>query len=210
MKNFFLWITFFFALCGIALAQGENAATQPAANKSFARQQLSVLVGADLALQKIKADGVTYQPSKSGAISGSYRFNLRPWIGAEADYDFFRNNQRYTVAGVTSYYPVNVHVATANAVFQFKNPMTKRLRSFVSVGGGEMLFEPRVADAFDHQQRTVISIGGGNDLLLSQHLSLRLRTNGYVYKAPDFGQSQLKINKYSEVFIPSVGVVYNF
>ena len=43
------------------------------------------------------AGGITNEPTNSGGVMAGYRFNLKNWLAVEGDYDYFRNNQKFSV-----------------------------------------------------------------------------------------------------------------
>jgi hypothetical protein len=52
--------------------------------------------------------------------------------------------------------------------------------------------------------------GGGTDLSVSSHVSLRLEFRGLGYKTPDFGLAPFQTNAFSFAYEPSAGVAFHF
>ena len=59
--------------------------------------------------------GVTDEATNSGGVMAGYRFNLKNWLAVEGDYDYFRNDQKFSATSGTTLIPMNVHAATGTA-----------------------------------------------------------------------------------------------
>jgi hypothetical protein len=173
------------------------------------RHQVTIQGGAGFT-RKVTDAGVTYKPTSSGVGLVGYRFNITRWLGVEGDYEVFRNSQKFLTANTQTSLKTNVNVATGAIVINIPNPITKRFRSFVSVGGGAIFFSPTGADFDATERQNVIAFGGGLDFPISRHLAIRGQGNTLMYKAPDFGMSGLRTSKYSQTLVPSAGLVFSF
>jgi hypothetical protein len=131
-------------------------------------------------------------------------------VGVEADYDYFRNSQKFSTSTTSFRLKSDIHTLTGGAVINLPNPLTKRFNSFLYVGGGEMFFVQPNATSFASQMVPVIAFGGGVDVPFSRHLALRLQGKNYLYKAPDFGTSAPTLNKHVQTLVPTAGVVFSF
>ncbi|ADV83608.1 outer membrane protein [Terriglobus saanensis] len=198
-----------FAFVALTLSCSAVQAQATYAAERLARQQMAVSVGGSIT-RKITHDGLTYDPTSAGLAEGSYRFNFNHWIGVEADYDYFRNSQKFLTTTSTFRLKSDVHTLTGGAVINLPNPLTKRFNSFLYVGGGEMFFVQPNATSFESQMASVIAFGGGVDVPFSRHLALRLQGKNYLYKAPDFGSGAPKLDKYAQTLVPTAGVVFSF
>jgi hypothetical protein len=90
--------------------------------------------------------GITNEPTNSGGVMAGYRFNLKNWLAAEGDYDYFRNSQKFLSSSGTAFMSTNVHAETGTAIVKlpfFKMPAVKIVSPFAVVGGGAMFFDPR-------------------------------------------------------------------
>lgn len=204
MKSFPLLPFLALALCPFAAAQGVEPSVKP-----LPRQQISV-EGSGAITRKVTDAGITYAPETVAGFSAGYRYNLLRWFGVEADYSYLPETQRFTASGVTTAIKTDVHAATASAVFQFSNPLAKSIKSFVTVGGGTLLFDPRNNSALKLQSKNAIQMGGGEDFQLSRRLLLRVQVSSFTYKAPDFGIASLHTNKFVQTVLPSAGLVFRF
>lgn len=194
-----------FATFSVSIAAQDN---QPPA-KHDSRQQISLQGGATIT-RKTTINGIRYEPTTSGDVSFGYRYRFTRWFSAEADYDVFRDTQKYqTSSGITAI-GTNIHAASANAVITFGNPLSKKFESFITAGGGVLLYDPHTLANSSYQNRSFFVIGGGDDYLLSKHLRIRAQVQGLTYKAPDFGIASIHTDKYVQTVIPTIGVVWSF
>jgi opacity protein-like surface antigen len=158
-------------------------------------------------------DGVTDEPTNSGGLMAGYRFNLKNWLAVEGDYDYFRNDQKFSARSGTTFIPMNVHVATGAAIVKlpsFKVPGVKIVSPFVLAGGGAMFFDPRGGSVNNEQTRGALVYGGGFDVPMAKHIALRAQYRGFIYKIPDFEMTSLKVEKYTHSAVPSAGLVFTF
>jgi len=156
--------------------------------------------------------GITNYSTNSGGAMAGYRFNLKNWFAVEGDYDFFRNHETYSSSAGTTFVPINVHALTGMAVVKlpsFKAPAARRVSPFVLAGGGAMFFNPRKG-SLNEQTRAAFVYGGGVDVAVSRHFLVRAQYRGFLYRTPDFGQSSLKLDKYTHAAVPSGGLVFTF
>jgi outer membrane immunogenic protein len=157
--------------------------------------------------------GVTDEATNSGGVMAGYRFNLKNWLAVEGDYDYFKNDQKFSARSDTTSVPMNVHVATGAAIVKlpsFKMPVAKIVSPFVLAGGGAMFFDPRGGSVTNEQTRGALVYGGGFDVPMAKHIALRAQYRGFVYKIPDFEMTSLKVDKYTHSAVPSAGLVFTF
>jgi outer membrane immunogenic protein len=157
--------------------------------------------------------GVTDEATNSGGVMAGYRFNLKNWLAVEGDYDYFKNDQKFSARSDTTSVPMNVHVATGAAIVKlpsFKMPGAKIVSPFVFAGGGAMFFDPRGGSVTNEQTRGALVYGGGFDVPMAKHIALRAQYRGFVYKIPDFEMTSLKVDKYTHSAVPSAGLVFTF
>jgi hypothetical protein len=58
--------------------------------------------------------------------------------------------------------------------------------------------------------RNAIVVGGGIDVPVTRHLAIRGQAKTFLYKAPDVGVSEIKVDKFTQAMVPSIGLVYKF
>lgn len=203
MKTVFVFTAL--ALAAVSACAQEN--TPPASQ----RERNQVYVGGGVVVtRKTTVNDVKYEPTSAGDYEVSYRYRLTKHIAAQGDYDLFINTQKYLAGGDLTSVGVYTHAATASAVVTFGNPLSKRFESFITAGGGALIFEPRNEASLNRQSVGQFSIGGGDDFLLSQHLRIRAQIKGIMYKAPDFGISGVHTDKYVQTVLPTIGIAYSF
>lgn len=204
MKSLLLLFSLALSLSPLAEAQTVAPSAQPAL-----RQEI-FLDGGVAITRKVSDAGLVYAPETVAGLSAGYRYNLLRWLGAEASYSYLPDTQRFTRSAATTVLDADVHVATASAVVQFSNPLAKSIKSFLTVGGGTLLFVPRNNSALEVEKRNTIQVGGGEDIGLSRHLLLRVQVASFTYQAPDFALTALHTGKYAQTVLPSAGLVFRF
>jgi|ERR1017187_1656891 opacity protein-like surface antigen len=157
--------------------------------------------------------GSTNEPTNSGGVMAGYRYELKNWLAAEGDYDYFRNSEKFLSSSGTTFIPMNVHAATGTAIVKlpsFKMPAVKIVSPFAIAGGGALFFDPRGGSVSKEQTRGAFVYGGGFDVPMAKHIALRAQYRGFVYKTPDFEMTSLKVDKYTHSAVPSAGLVFTF
>lgn len=172
-------------------------------------QQIAVGGGIVVA-RKTTVNGVKYEPTTAGAYEVSYRYRILKHVSVQADYDLFMNTQKYLVGSKLTSIGSDVHAATGSAVITFGNPLSKRFESFITVGGGALIFVPRNEGSLASQTVNQFSVGGGDDYRLTHNLRIRAEVKGLTYKAPDFGLTSIHTTKLVDSVIPTLGIVYTF
>lgn len=153
---------------------------------------------------------IDLRPSSTGGFSAAYRYSFRPNQAVELSYGLFKSNQKYT-DGADAEFRSRVHQWSAAYVLQSKSGSFK---PFALAGAGVLVFSPlgTAADDYDvaRQTKAAFVYGLGADYSLSSNVALRAQYRGYVYKAPDFGSSDLTTNATGHLAQPSVGLVIRF
>ncbi len=158
---------------------------------------------------KQATDGaLTNKPTSSGGVMAGLRLNLSKRLAFEGDYDYFRNEEKFSFSGGLTRIPMDVHALTISGIVRL--PMLRTVRPFLRAGGGLMEFEPRQSFANGDQQRGAFVYGGGLDVPVVRRVALRAEYRGFVYKVPDFDSSTLKVGKYNHAAVPSGGLVLTF
>jgi opacity protein-like surface antigen len=202
MNRSVLTLSILFSLSGFAVAQAVPSAYHRPAS------QINIQGGGIFA-RAVTENGVRYQPTSAGSVDVGYRFYLTRWLGVEGDFDYFRNRQQYTTSTIVLSQKTNVLAVSGGAVFNLPNPLTKKFQSFFMVGGGALIFHPVNLDA-SFETKQAIVFGGGIDVPLGRHLAIRGQAKTFLYQAPDFGVSALKVDKFTQAMVPSAGIVWKF
>ncbi len=158
--------------------------------------------------------GIARTTTNTGGFLIGYRYHVKRWLSAEANYGFDRNTQRYFSGGGLARVQSDVHAATADVVVSLPFAVSK-FTPYVLGGGGSMIFHPTgnaggfVAGA-DTQARGTFLYGAGVNYTLTKHFSLRGEYRGYVYKDADFGLRALNTDSWTHTAQPSAGIVFRF
>lgn len=161
----------------------------------------------------VNGNAVELNQTSTIGFLGSYRYMLTPRSALELNYTFSQYSSRYS----TSFLP-NVRVHTRQQEisgayvynFNFRN-----FNPFVEAGVGGLIFTP-IHDfrttSLDTKQNTNIGalFGGGVAYELSPSWDVRAEYRGFVVKAPDFGLTNFKTNRWMVVSMPAIGVAYHF
>ena len=160
---------------------------------------------------------VQQDPTNSGGVLASYRYALRPHSALELNYSYSRNTQYYTIQGTTAgpflAQQANVHELTGAYVLHAG--ADRRADPFVLAGAGALIFSPvaSLANAsFGSTTQTTAAFlyGMGFNYRLSHGFGLRFQYRGLIYKAPDFGVSDISTGVWSHSAEPSVGLTFHF
>ena len=73
-----------------------------------------------------------------------------------------------------------------------------------------MFFDPRGGSVSNEQTRGAFVYGGGVDVPVSKHFLVRAQYRGFVYKTPDFEQTNIKVDQYTHSAVSSAGLVFTF
>jgi outer membrane immunogenic protein len=162
-----------------------------------------------------QVNGNAVQMNTTGTVGflGSYRYMLTPRSALELNYGF----SQYSTAYRTSFQPnIRVHTRQQEISGAYVYNMNFRnFNPFLEAGVGGMIFSP-IRDSrtttLDAKQNTNIGalFGGGVAYELSPSFDIRVQYRGFVVKAPDFGSTDLKTNRYQVISMPAIGVAYHF
>jgi outer membrane immunogenic protein len=161
-----------------------------------------------------QVNGNAVQMNTTGTVGflGSYRYMLTPRSALELNYGF----AQYSTAYQTSFVTTRVHTRQQEISGAYVYNMNFRnFNPFLEAGVGGMIFTP-IRDSrttqLDTKQNTNIGglFGGGVAYELSPSFDIRVQYRGFVVKAPDFGSTDLKTNRYQVISMPALGVAYHF
>ena len=164
---------------------------------------------------QVNGNGAQLNSTGSLGLLTSYRYMLTPHSALELNYGFTQNQNVFKV----SFNGVNgqrIHSREQEVTAAYVYSLTfKRFIPFGEVGVGGMLFTP-IRDygtqTLDTKQSTNVGgmFGGGVAYELSPSWDVRVEYRGFVAKAPNFGISDFKTNRYEVWSIPAVGIAYHF
>jgi hypothetical protein len=154
------------------------------------------------------------------------RYTKSPLLGAEFNYGYARYTENFTntpfpgctpstsVTGCV-YLPGGAQTKANEFTIGYvaHGPQLLGIQSFASVGLGSMAFTPTTFGGQGLQERAraayYYSIGGEMPVL-SNHFGIRVQWRQVFFKAPDFGENYLTINKRTFTSEPGVGFYLHF
>jgi len=177
------------------------------------RQDISFSGFAPLA-PDVRGNGVN--PASTTITTGvlaSYRYMVTPRSALELNYGFAQNSIKYTTSSIKN---GEVHARQQEITGAYVYTLNfKRWNPFAEIGVGGMIFTP-ILDNGTHQldarQNTNIGglFGGGVAYELSPSFDIRAEYRGFLLKAPDFGKTEFKSNRYEVISMPTIGIAYHF
>jgi len=177
------------------------------------RQDISLSGFAPLA-PDVRGNGVN--PASTTITTGvlaSYRYMVTPRSALELNYGFAQNSIKYTTSSIKN---GEVHARQQEITGAYVYTLNfKRYNPFAEIGVGGMIFTP-ILDNGTHQldarQNTNIGglFGGGLAYELSPSFDIRAEYRGFLLKAPDFGKTEFKSNRYEVISMPTIGIAYHF
>jgi len=139
------------------------------------------------------------------------RYTKSPWIGGEFNYGYSRYTQNfshYIVGGVQT----NANEYTLGYVAHPQHPILGA-QPFFGGGMGSTAFRPTPGggQGLPSQARmTYYYTVGAEKSVLNEHFGLRVFMRQTFFKAPDFGQNYLTIQKQTSTFEPGAGFYFKF
>jgi outer membrane immunogenic protein len=177
------------------------------------RQDVSISGFAPLA-PEVRGNGVN--PMSTTITTGiltSYRYMVTPRSALELNYGFAQNSIKYLTSSIKN---GEVHAREQEITGAYVYTLNfKRYNPFAEIGVGGMIFTP-ILDNGTHQldakQNTNIGglFGGGVAYELSPSFDIRAEYRGFLLKAPDFGKTEFKSNRYYVMSMPTIGIAYHF
>ncbi|MGI4852480.1 MAG: hypothetical protein ACRYF4_00370 [Janthinobacterium lividum] len=163
---------------------------------------------------------LTQSASTSAGALVTIRAQKSAWKGLELNYGYGRSSQTYSccnqspttgqlqgsfLPGATSNeYTLGYLARPERSYFGFK--------PYISVGAGSVEFKPTKngGQGLQPQARAAYYYNVGGESLLIGRLGVRVGVRQLFYKAPDFGQNYLTINKFTFTVEPAVGLYLHF
>jgi outer membrane immunogenic protein len=146
-------------------------------------------------------------------ILASYRYMVTPRSALELNYGFAQDTMKYLTSSIVNG-QVHTRAQEVTAAYVYTRNYG-RYNPFLEGGVGAMIFSP-IRDNGTHQldakQNTNIGalFGGGVAYELSPSFDIRVEYRGFLTKAPDFGKTEFKANRYYVMSMPTVGFAYHF
>ncbi len=195
-------------IASVAILLGASAAAQES------RSEIS-LQGTGLFTKDTTGQGTMQRATETGGFLVGYRYHFNRWLAGEGVYGYGRSTQQFFAPAGLSRIQANVHQATGGFVVSLPAPARFRVHPYVLAEGGALVFDPTgntfgAVPGAQKQTGGVFAYGGGADLPIFNHVSLRAEYRGLVYSAPDFGIKELNTNTITHAAQPSAGIVFRF
>jgi opacity protein-like surface antigen len=177
------------------------------------RQDASVSVMGVFSPQ-VNGNAVQLNPTSTAGVLASYRYMLTPHSALELNYSY----SQYSFAFRTSFLPngrVNSRQQEITGAYVYNFRSIKNFNPFLEAGVGGLIFTPirnSGTNLLDAKQNTNIGalFGGGVAYEISPSFDIRAQYRGFAVKAPDFGLTNFKTNRYEVISMPALGVAYHF
>jgi outer membrane immunogenic protein len=153
-------------------------------------------------------------------ILASYRFMLTPNSALEANYGVTYQNQYSYLLQNSLRIPIQTRTQEISAAF-VRSFTFRKFNPFVEAGPTALIFLPirnSGTGTQDAKQQTGIGVlyGGGIAYEISPSFDIRAEYRAYITKVPNFGlgtgntTENLTTNKWTNIYVPAVGVAYHF
>ena len=167
-----------------------------------------VVQGMGSFVKETTQSGIKQDATKSGGVLAGYRYYFTKHLGAEINYGYTLNTQRYFTStgktGIQSY----SHETTGALVYRVP---FKRFSVFGLAGAGAIVFNPKDVRGLDYQARAAFVYGGGADYNLTHRLFLRAEYRGLVYNSPTYNIAGLAgTDRTTHRAEPSMGIGFRF
>jgi len=155
-------------------------------------------------------NGIDLHSTHSGGVAGTFSHSYHWWLGYQAGYSYARYTNYYTgqVFGIQN----NQHEFSGS--YYVHGPHTLAgVQPFALAGVSGLLFAPSLngGQNVPRQWRVGANYGAGvNVPLLTSYFGLRFEYHGILYKAPDFGQSDLTTNAWRSTSEAMAGMYFRF
>jgi outer membrane immunogenic protein len=146
--------------------------------------------------------------TNSGGVLAGYRFYFTKHLGAEINYGYTLNTQKYRLTTGTTGLNSYSHETTGALVYRVP---FKRWSVFGLAGAGAIVFNPKDLRGVDYQARAAFVYGGGADYNLTHRLFLRAEYRGLVYNSPTYNIAGLAgMERTTHRAEPSMGLGFRF
>ena len=167
-----------------------------------------VVQGMGSFLKQTTQDGIKHDATKTGGVLVGYRFYFTKHLGAEINYGYTLNTQRYFTPTGTTGIKSYSHETTGALVYRLQ---FKKFNVFALAGAGAIVFDPKDMRGIDYQARAAFVYGGGVDYNLTHRLFLRAEYRGLVYNSPTYNIAGLNgMDRTAHRAEPSMGLGFRF
>ncbi len=156
---------------------------------------------------------VTDNPGSTLGALVQVRYTKSSYVGFEGTYSYARFNQNYTITDFpTSPFDVQANASEYTLGYVAHLPRVFGFQTFAGGGAGSIAFRPTSSGGLGVPARArfgyYYDLGAEDEL--TPHFGIRVQFRQIHYKAPDFGQNYLTINKQTVTTEPAVGFYLRF
>ena len=160
--------------------------------------------------------GITLSPHDSGGVFGTVRYHFNHLNAVELNIGHTVNSQSFDRP--PDIFKVRTTITEVSADYVLTPFQGKRLEPFLFAGAGALRWYPENqyingnSSQFGAYRQTSLAFlyGGGADYRLWRRLWVRAQYRGLIFRAPDFGVSDLFISAKGHMAEPSLGLVVKF
>ena len=160
--------------------------------------------------------GITLSPHDSGGVFGTVRYHFNHLNAVELNIGHTVNSQIFDRP--PDIFKVRTTITEFSADYVLTPFQGKRLEPFLFAGVGALRWYPENqyingnSSQFGAYRQTSLAFlyGGGADYRLWRRLWVRAQYRGLIFRAPDFGVSDLFISAKGHMAEPSFGLVVKF
>lgn len=160
--------------------------------------------------------GITLSPRTSGAVFGTVRYHFNHLNALDVNIGHAVNSQIFERP--PDEFKVRTTITEFSADYVLTPFQGKKLEPFLFAGAGALRWYPEnqyingnISPFGAHRQTSLAFLyGGGADYRLWRHLWVRAQYRGLIFRAPDFGVSDLFISAKGHMAEPSIGLVVKF
>jgi hypothetical protein len=157
----------------------------------------------------VTGNGVTVDTTRSLGAQAAFRHSYHWWMGYEASYNYTRFSEHYSAR--PSAIQHNLHEFAAS--YLVSGTSLLGFRPFALGGVSAVVFSPTLngGQRVSWQGEPGVNFAAGIDhSLLTSHFGVRIQYRGLYAKAPDFGEPQLKSDKFRLTSEPMAGLYLRF
>ncbi len=159
--------------------------------------------------------GVVVNQSASTTLGalGTIRYTRSPLLGAEFNYSYARFTERFRSTPTYIASGVQANASEASFGYVAHGPELFGFHTFGAAGVGSLIFSPTGGGGQSLPKRARLAYYytvGIEEPLLSSHFGIRVQFRQVFYKAPDFDQNYLTINRRTFTTEPGIGLYLHF
>lgn len=187
------------------------AAFTPQASAQSALKNSEISLGAFWQrTPSVTGNGMSVDATRSIGFQAAFRHSYHWWLGYEGSYNWARYSEHYSSARP---FAVQHNMHEFGASYLINGTSVLGFRPFALGGISAVVFSPTLngGQNVSWQGEPGINFGAGVEhALLTSHFGVRLQYRGVYYKTPDFGEPQLKSDKYRLTSEPMAGLYLRF